>query len=276
MSRFRRARVRLGTTRGTNALLTRHGAQTGLVTTRGFGDVLHIGYQNRPKLFELAIKKPAPLFAEVAEIDERIAADGSDPPAARDEQSQRGTDSPEVERHRVAGDLPAQRVCQSRTRTSSSNGSPATSAFARSASRRRVSPLMKIVPRGDTTVVDAYLNPVLRAYVERLAAALPGSDLRLMTSAGGLVRGRRFHRQGQHPLRPGRRRGRLLARRAGGRLCQGDRLRHGRHQHRRVALRRPLRTRIRNRKRPACGSSRRCWRSKRSRPAAARSAASTA
>jgi len=69
--------VRLGTTRGTNALLTRRGAKTGFVATRGFADILRIGYQNRPKLFELAIKKPEPLFAAVAEIDERIAADGS-------------------------------------------------------------------------------------------------------------------------------------------------------------------------------------------------------
>ena len=66
--------MRLGTTRGTNALITRRGARTALVTTRGFGDILHIGYQNRPRLFDLAIRKPQPLFAAVAEIDERIDA----------------------------------------------------------------------------------------------------------------------------------------------------------------------------------------------------------
>ncbi len=69
--------VRLGTTRGTNALLTRRGARTAFVTTRGFADVLHIGYQNRPRLFDLDIVKPEPLFSAVAEIDERLAADGS-------------------------------------------------------------------------------------------------------------------------------------------------------------------------------------------------------
>src|SRR6185295_13187683 len=78
--------VRLGTTRGTNALLTRRGAKTGFVTTRGFADILRIGYQNRPKLFELAIKKPEPLFAAVAEIDERIAADGNVLTSPREEQ----------------------------------------------------------------------------------------------------------------------------------------------------------------------------------------------
>src|SRR5437016_2393944 len=68
--------VRLGTTRGTNALITRRGAKCAFVTTRGFGDVLRIGYQNRPKLFELDICKPAPLFTATIEIDERVAADG--------------------------------------------------------------------------------------------------------------------------------------------------------------------------------------------------------
>ena len=80
--------VRLGTTRGTNALLTRSGARTALVTTRGFGDILHIGYQNRPRLFDLTICKPEPLCSTVVEIDERITAGGQvlkspDPEAVR-------------------------------------------------------------------------------------------------------------------------------------------------------------------------------------------------
>ena len=69
--------VKLGTTRGTNALLERKGARVGLVTTRGFGDILLIGDQARPRLFDLVIRKPEPLFTAVAEIDERLAADGS-------------------------------------------------------------------------------------------------------------------------------------------------------------------------------------------------------
>jgi 5-oxoprolinase (ATP-hydrolysing) len=68
--------VRLGTTKGTNALLTRRGARCALVTTRGFCDILDIGYQNRPRLFELAIKKPVPLAETAVEVDERISADG--------------------------------------------------------------------------------------------------------------------------------------------------------------------------------------------------------
>ncbi len=81
--------VKLGTTRGTNALITRRGAKTALVTTRGFGDILDIGYQNRPKLFELSIKKPAPLHSAVAEIDERIGVDGTVLVAPDEEQIRR-------------------------------------------------------------------------------------------------------------------------------------------------------------------------------------------
>ncbi|HND53980.1 MAG TPA: hydantoinase/oxoprolinase N-terminal domain-containing protein, partial [Pirellulaceae bacterium] len=69
--------VRLGTTRGTNALLTRRGARTAFVTTRGFGDILHIGYQNRPRIFDLDIRKPTPLFSAVVEVDERVTPDGA-------------------------------------------------------------------------------------------------------------------------------------------------------------------------------------------------------
>ncbi len=68
--------VRLGTTRGTNALLTRTGAKAAFITTRGFGDILRIGYQNRSRLFDLNIRKPQPLFAAVVEVDERMSADG--------------------------------------------------------------------------------------------------------------------------------------------------------------------------------------------------------
>ncbi|HEX5106232.1 MAG TPA: hydantoinase B/oxoprolinase family protein, partial [Pirellulaceae bacterium] len=178
--------VRLGTTRGTNALLTRRGAKTALATTKGHADVLRIGYQNRPKLFELAIKKPPPLFAEVAEIDERIAADGSILLAPEPQQVQA-----ELERLKAAG-IESLAVCLLNAYANCVHeqlvGQIARDLGLTEISlSHQVSPLMKIVPRGDTTVVDAYLNPVLQQYVARLAAALPGSDVRLMTSAGGLA-----------------------------------------------------------------------------------------
>ncbi len=178
--------VRLGTTRGTNALLTRGGARTAFVTTRGHADVLRIGYQNRPKLFDLAIRKPVPLFADVAEIDERIAADGT----VLRELDERQARS-ELMRLRHAG-CESLAICLLNAYANPAHENRLAeiardAGFDEISISTLVSPLRKIVPRGDTTVVDAYLNPILRRYVERLSAALPGSDLRLMTSAGGLV-----------------------------------------------------------------------------------------
>jgi 5-oxoprolinase (ATP-hydrolysing) len=178
--------VRLGTTRGTNALLTRTGARTALVTTRGFGDILRIGYQNRPRLFDLAIRKPDPLFSAVVEIDQRMAADGQvlkppDPEAVRSQLA--------VLRHQGIESLA---VCLLHAymypehellvgRLAEELGFPEISLSS------RVAPLVKIVSRGDTTVVDAYLNPVLRAYIGRLRKSLGAGRLQLLTSAGGLV-----------------------------------------------------------------------------------------
>ena len=183
--------VRLGTTRGTNALLARRGAKVGFVTTRGHGDVLRIGYQNRPKLFELAIHKPEPLLSEVAEIDERTSADGSVLRPLDAEQA-RG----QLLRLKSAG-IDSLAICLLNAYANPAHEEQL-AAIARDVGFReisastRVSPLMKLVPRGDTTLVDAYLNPVLRSYVDRLAASLPGSDVRLLTSAGGLALPERF------------------------------------------------------------------------------------
>ena len=208
--------VRLGTTRGTNALITRRGARTALVTTRGFGDVLAIGYQNRPRLFELAIRKPAPLYAAVVEIDERVAADGvvlksPDPSAIR----------------RLLADVRKQGIESLAICLLHGSAHPGHERLVAEIAREigfhdvsvstEVAPLVKIVPRGDTTVMDAYLNPVLRTYIQSLRSALdvpllgdreggeserlrsPSSvttkgrtDLRIVTSAGGLVSAERF------------------------------------------------------------------------------------
>ncbi|MCE9546356.1 MAG: hydantoinase B/oxoprolinase family protein, partial [Planctomycetia bacterium] len=179
--------VRLGTTRGTNALITRRGARTAFVTTRGFGDVLAIGYQNRPKLFQLAIEKPAPLYAAVVEIDARLAADGS---------VLRAPDDAEV-RRQLAGlrdsGIQSLAVCLLHADRQPCHEQfvgriAAELGFREISLSSRVAPLVKIVPRGDTTVVDAYLTPVLRDYVEAIRAQLGGgSRVRMLTSAGGLV-----------------------------------------------------------------------------------------
>lgn len=183
--------VRLGTTRGTNALLTRRGARTGFVTTRGFRDILRIANQDRPKLFELNIQKPAPLFHAVAEIDERLAADGTviqplDDAQVRTALADLRADGCESLAicllHAFAHTNHEDRVAEI----------AAELGFQHVSVSSRLSPLIKIVPRGDTTVMDAYLNPVLRDYVAQLAAKLPGSSLKFMTSAGGLVTAERF------------------------------------------------------------------------------------
>jgi 5-oxoprolinase (ATP-hydrolysing) len=215
--------VRLGTTRGTNALLERKGARTAFITTRGFADVLLIANQDRPRLFDLAITKPEPLFTQVVEIDERLDAQGN-VLRAPDEghvrvqlRELRGTDVESIGiclLHAFANPAHEELVA----RIARDEG------FREVSVSSRLSPLIKIVSRGDTTVADAYLNPVLRQYVERLRASLQGhtqdfgfsifdfglrspehkskiqnpkskiarSTLKLMTSAGGLVDADRF------------------------------------------------------------------------------------
>jgi len=183
--------VRLGTTRGTNALITRRGARTALVTTRGLGDVLEIGYQDRPRLFDLAVCKREPLYAAVVEIDARITPEGDvlaepDPEvieaqlaALRD----RGIESLAVcLLHAYAHGGHEQLVARAARRVG----------FEEISLSHQVAPLVKIVSRGDTTVMDAYLNPVLRAYVARLRQSLGSGRLQILTSAGGLVEAERF------------------------------------------------------------------------------------
>ena len=187
-----RVALRLGTTRGTNALITRGGARTALATTRGFGDVLEIGYQARPRLFDLTVRKPSVLTSAVVEIDERVTHDGKVLAAPNEaivrQQMQSlidaGVESLAVcllhaDRHpaheRLVGEI-ARDV-----------------GFGEISLSHVVAPLPKFVARADTTVVDAYLNPVLRDYVERLRTALPGSMVRILTSAGGLVGADHFY-----------------------------------------------------------------------------------
>ncbi len=178
--------VRLGTTRGTNALLERRGARTVFVTTRGFGDVLLIGNQDRPRLFDLAIRKPTPLFERVIEVDERITADGI---------IQRTPDVESLREKLVqakeAG-IESVAICLLHSFANPANEETVerivrAAGFEEISTSSRLSPLIKIVSRGDTTVMDAYLNPILRDYVRNLRFALPDSRLKMMTSAGGLV-----------------------------------------------------------------------------------------
>ncbi len=183
--------VRLGTTRGTNALLTRRGAATALVTTRGFGDVLRIGYQDRPKLFELAIRKPSPLCTVVVEINERIAADGEvlrEPDADAIRKCLQEVKSQGIESLAVCLLNSYANPCHEKLvgRIAAEIG------LAEVSLSSQVAPLVKIVARGDTTVLSAYLNPVLRTYVAGLREGLGNGKLRILDSAGGLVDANRF------------------------------------------------------------------------------------
>jgi 5-oxoprolinase (ATP-hydrolysing) len=183
--------VRMGTTVATNALLERKGERTLLVTTEGFADALRIAYQERPKLFALHVERSALLYEEVVEVGERIGAHGDiirplelDDAAARLKAAwDKGIRACAIvlmhgyryPQHELA-------LAELARRTG----------FTQVSVSHQVSPLMKLVSRGDTTVVDAYLSPILRRYVDRFAAHLPGVPLQFMQSSGGLAEAHRF------------------------------------------------------------------------------------
>jgi 5-oxoprolinase (ATP-hydrolysing) len=177
--------VRMGTTVATNALLERAGERTALVITQGFGDALRIAYQNRPRIFDRHIRLPQQLPERVLEVDERVAADGTvlRPPdlAALEEHLHRAYDE---------GIRAVAVVCLHSHLYPAHERAIGTLAagigFDQVSLSAEASPLMKLVPRGDTAVVDAYLSPILRRYVDRVAAALPGVRLMFMQSSGGL------------------------------------------------------------------------------------------
>jgi len=183
--------VKMGTTVATNALLERKGEPTLLAITRGFGDALRIGSQHRPRIFDRHIVLPAPLYAEVLEIDERIGADGAVLQSLDEDAARAGFAAA-----RSRGLRAVAIVLMHGWRHAAHEARLAD--IAREAGveqvsvSHRVSPLMRLLPRGDTTVVDAYLSPVLRRYVEQVAAELPGVPISFMQSNGGLVEAARF------------------------------------------------------------------------------------
>jgi 5-oxoprolinase (ATP-hydrolysing) len=182
--------VRMGTTVATNALLERKGDPTALVTTRGFRDALEIGYQARPKIFAKAIVKPELLYSEVAEIDERVLADGFiETPLDEAQLTAR------LEMLKAKGLKAVAIVFMHAWRYPEHEKRAAVIAramgFPQVSVSHEVSPLIKLVGRGDTTVVDAYLSPILRRYVEQVAGELDvertGARLMFMMSSGGLT-----------------------------------------------------------------------------------------
>ncbi len=183
--------VRMGTTIATNALLERRGADCALLITRGFRDLLAIGTQARPHLFDLEIAKPELLYRRVVEIDARAGKDGRilarpDREALRAELSalrNTGIDSIAVA---VLNAFVAPELEVEIGEAARSLG------FGHVSLSAEVANEIGLVGRGDTTVVDAYLTPLIRDYVSGLLAELPGSSLRIMQSSGGLTDATRF------------------------------------------------------------------------------------
>ena len=183
--------VKMGTTVATNALLERKGARTLLVVNQGFGDLLRIGNQARPRLFDLHVALPTLLYERVVEVPGRVGVDGQeveplDEAAARDAFSAALTDG--VEACAIAL-IHAWRHPAMEQRLAAIARD---AGFTQVSASHEVSPLLRLVPRGDTTVVDAYLSPLLRRYVQQVAGELPGVRLYFMQSNGGLARADRF------------------------------------------------------------------------------------
>jgi 5-oxoprolinase (ATP-hydrolysing) len=184
--------VKMGTTVATNALLERKGERTALFITRGFRDALRIAYQNRPRIFERHIVLPEMLYSKVVEVEERIAARGEVILGLNERQTEADLRKTYDEGYRSIAIvfIHGYRFPEHERRTA---GLAKEVGFTQISVSHVVSPLMKLVGRGDTTVVDAYLSPILRRYVEQVAAELHGVRLLFMQSNGGLTDARRFH-----------------------------------------------------------------------------------
>jgi len=183
--------VKMGTTVATNALLERKGDRVVLLITKGFKDALLIGYQNRPDIFARHIVLPTMLYEQVIEVDERYDANGNELTSINIDQVEndlqavynRGIRSCAIVfMHSYRYPKHEQQVAQIARKIG----------FTQISVSHQVSPLMKLVSRGDTTVVDAYLTPILRRYVNQVASQLPGVRLMFMKSDGGLVAAQQF------------------------------------------------------------------------------------
>ncbi len=184
--------VKMGTTVATNALLERKGDRVVLLITKGFKDALRIGYQNRPDIFARQIILPSMLYESVIEVDERYDANGNE--------------LKPVDRQQVRQDLQTaydtgikscaivlMHAYRYRQHELEVGAIAQEIGFSQISISHQVSPLMKLVSRGDTTVVDAYLTPILRRYVDHVASQLPNVQLMFMKSDGGLVAAEQFH-----------------------------------------------------------------------------------
>ena len=183
--------VKMGTTVATNALLERKGERTLLLVNRGFADSLRIGNQARPRLFDLAITLPSMLYETVVEIPGRVDVDGTEIEPLDEHAAHTA-----LATARAGGISACAIVLMHAWKHPGHEQRLAAIArdagFTQVSASHAVSPLLRLVPRGDTTVVDAYLSPILRRYVDHVAAELQGVQLFFMQSNGGLAEAHSF------------------------------------------------------------------------------------
>ena len=183
--------VKMGTTVATNALLERKGERTLLLVNRGFADLLAIGTQARPRLFDLDIRRPGLLHERVAEVAGRVAADGSEVEALDEDAARAILASARADGIAACAIalIHAWKFPEHEQRLAALARE---AGFVQVSASHAVSPLLRLVPRADTTVVDAYLSPILRRYVDRVAAELGDTRLYFMQSHGGLTEAASF------------------------------------------------------------------------------------
>jgi len=184
--------LKLGSTKGTNALLENKGARTLFIVTKGFADLLKIGNQSRPDIFALNVEKPQQLSHQIMEVDERLDAQGNilkslDETAFRKQIQE--LDKNEIESVAIAlmnayiNPVHEKRIATILQETGIDFASTSTG----------LSPLIKILNRAETTVVNAYLSPIIHNYVNRISKSIREQSFQIMTSAGGLVSAKKFH-----------------------------------------------------------------------------------
>ncbi len=183
--------VKMGTTVATNALLERKGEPTLLVITQGYKDALRIAYQNRPKLFERHIVLPELLYSQVIEAQERVGAHG-DVLLTLNQEHCRTSMQAAFDSGLRSVAIVFMHGYRYQDHEKQAAAIARSIGFSQVSVSHEVSPLMKLVGRGDTTVVDAYLSPILRRYVEQVAQQMPGVPLYFMQSSGGLTLAQKF------------------------------------------------------------------------------------
>lgn len=186
------ASVKMGTTVATNALLERKGERVALAVTRGFGDALRIGYQARPEIFARHIRLPSQLYERVIEIDERVRVDGTIETALDEAAARAAFEVAHADGFRAIAIL-LMHGWQYADHEKRLAAIARDVGFAQISVSHEVAPLIKLVGRGDTTVVDAYLSPVLRRYVDKVVDGIGGEvRLQFMQSNGGLADAQAF------------------------------------------------------------------------------------